>query len=159
MGDKFDIEFKTWAVAINLLQIIKVEKIDDAADEICNWVQDAVGDMANDYQSFVDDKWTAKIKKAKRNHVTDIKGWLADEYFNDVDTLEDLCGDRIHDAATQILKSKYSTEPYHDIVFILICMEMEKRAHPALIRALNRMRMRHMESIEKWKKTMQKPTS
>ena len=145
-------------MGIKLSREFDTEKIEESANDICLWIQDAVGDMANDYSYLcMDSKWSAKIEQAKKNKVIDLKGWLADEYYNDVSTLEDLCGDRIHDAATQIL-GRYE-QPYHDMVFVLVCMEMKKRSHPALIRALKKMEKRHRESIDKWKKTTQKPTS
>jgi len=73
-------------------------QIKDAANEIISWLQDAVGDVAYSMDEEGDDKWNKRIKKAKRNGVTDIKGWLADELYNDVGTLCDMTGDRIHDA-------------------------------------------------------------
>ena len=146
------------AIGIRFVMGLEPEKIKSAASDICSWVQDAVGDMANDYSYLcMDSQWSAKVERAKKDGITDLKGWLADEYYNDVDTLEDLCGDRIHDAATQTL-GRYE-QPFHDMIFVLICLEMEKHSHPALIRALKKMRKRHRESIDKWKKTTQKPTS
>jgi hypothetical protein len=142
---------------IDLIKHVKPEKIEDGAQDILSWIQDAVGDMANEYHSFVDDKWSGKIRKAEREGVIDIKGWLADEYYNDVDTLQDLCGDRIHDKCNEIL-GKYE-KPQNDMVFIILCMEMRQVAHPALIRALDKLVKPHMENIKKWKKTLQKPTS
>ena len=146
------------AMGIKLMHQIDTEKIRESAEEIHNWIQDAVGDMANDYSYLcMDSKWSVKIEHAKKDGVIDLKGWLADAYYNDVPTLEDLCGDRIHDAATTIL-GKYK-QPYHDMIFCLICLEMSQRAHPALIRALARMDKRHKWSIKLWRKTTRKPIS
>jgi len=152
------VDHELMLVGIELIQHVKPEKIEDGAQDILSWIQDAVGDMANEYHSaWADDKWNKKIKQAKKDKVIDIKGWLADEYYNDVGTLQDLCGDRIHDKCIEIL-GKYE-KPHNDIVFILLCMEMKRIAHPALIQALGKLVKPHMENLKKWKKTLQKPTS
>jgi len=71
------------------------------ARSVMGHVQDAVGEMASDMLSpqsgFLDDKWSKQIKKARKNGVEDIQGWLADELYNDPDTLSDLMGDQIYD--------------------------------------------------------------
>lgn len=78
-----------------------------------------------------------KIAKAKRSGVTDLEGWYADELYSDADTLQDLTGDRIHDAAEgKSLKERYKC-------MILIAEAMKDRAHQALKKALN-------EHIKHW---------
>lgn len=143
---------------MKLVRELEPEKIKEGARDICSWVQDAVGDMANEYHSaWADDKWDKKIKQAKKDRVIDIKGWLADEYYNDVDTLQDLCGDRIHDKCIEIL-GRYEN-PYNDMLFIILCLEIKEIAHPALIKALDKLKKPHEENIERWLKTLLKPTS
>ena len=108
------------------------ELVEKKADEISQWLQDAVGDVAD--CDPMDDQWKKRIKKAKKDGVTDIKGWLADEYYNDVDTLQDLCGDRIFDAATEITTHHKNQ---HNEAFIAIAEKMKEHAHSALVRALD----------------------
>jgi len=111
--------------------------INEKASEILSWIQDAVGDLSSDV-NFLDDKWTKKVKAAKRSGVRDIQGWLADEYYNDVDTLQDLCGDRIFDAASQLSPGPYD-KAKHDVAFVAIAEEMKKHAHTALVTALDKL--------------------
>ena len=114
---------------------INQELVEKKADEISQWLQDAVGDVADcDPWS---EEWQKRIKKAKKDGVTDIKGWLADEYYNDVDTLQDLCGDRIHDAATEAAGTYKN--PAHRIYFIFIANKMKENAHTALVMALDKL--------------------
>ena len=72
------------------------------ACDLLGWLQEAVGDMAADMTSqgsgFLDDKWDKRIKTAKKAKVRDIVGWLADELYNDADTVSDLLGDKVYDA-------------------------------------------------------------
>ena len=115
---------------------INQELVEKKADEIYQWIQDAVGDVTD--CDTMDSKWQKRIKKAKKDGVTDIKGWLADEYYNDVDTLQDLCGDRIFDAATEIAGGPWGN-PDHNEAFIAIANKMKERAHPALVTALDKL--------------------
>lgn len=135
--------------------------IDTAADEVHGWVQDAVGDMANSYHDFLDNKWSKKIKEAKKYGVTDLKGWLADEYYSDPDTLEDLIGDRVYDKATEILG--YHEEPQHTLMCDCILEKMRERSHPAMEKAIDSIMERHkhymQENSEKWRKISAKRTS
>ena len=139
----------------------KDEKISQAAHDVSSWIQDAVGDLAYDYAMILmDDEWKKRIKRAKKNGVIDLKGWLADEYYNDVDTLQDLCGDRIHDETTQIVGS-FQKEGF-DKVFVAICEKMKESAHTALATALDKLAAWHVKRIkerENWKKTSMKHTS
>jgi hypothetical protein len=122
------------------------------ADEIYGWLQDAVGDMAgHDDESVMANlsmsrKWQNKVKKAKREGVRDIPGWLADEYYNDIDTLCDLSGDRIHDAASTMMHGmgvfKEPKSPLHELIRlrlqIAVAKDMKKRSHNSLVKALNK---------------------
>lgn len=69
------------------------------AEELSDFLQDAVGDSAYDLVKLpgLDPDVDKKIKKAKKAGVTDVAGWLADELYNDASTLEDLLGDRLYD--------------------------------------------------------------
>lgn len=81
------------------------QEVNNAAHEIDSWLQDAVGDLAYGYSGWDDiesnfgdkPKWKRRIKQAKAWPVKDINGWLADELYNDWETLSDLIGDRIFD--------------------------------------------------------------
>lgn len=125
------------------------EIIRDRADEIKNWLGDAVGDMAYDYKhGGFDENWEAKIKRAERDGVQDMQGWLADEYYNDVDSIRDICGDRIHDAATQIISLDYGSDLDHNKIFIEICEEIKEYGHTALKEAMTQL----IDSKMKWMK-------
>lgn len=74
------------------------------AREIANHVDAAVGQVAYDnWETFQDmgkcwdEETTAHIKRLQREGVRDIPGRLADDLYNDADTLQDLMGDQIHD--------------------------------------------------------------
>jgi hypothetical protein len=111
------------------------KEIEEAAHETCGWLQDAVGDFAYGYEDFLDERTKAKVKQAKKEGVTDIKGWLADEYYNEEDTLSDLLGDHIYDHATTIAGIK---DPAYSACYIKICEAMLPRAHNAMANVLNR---------------------
>jgi len=110
----------------------KVE-IQSLATEIDSWLQDAVGDCAGyDEKTLLvnirhDEKAMAKVKQAKKDGVVDICGWYADEIYNDVDTLCDLTGDRIHDDG----KGDYEA-------MIHIANEIAVNGHKALQDAMER---------------------
>lgn len=80
---------------------VKVFDAKQSAQRIRSHLQDAVGDIASDMLSgsggFNDDKWDKKIKKARKAKVQDMHGWLADELYNDPDTLQDLMGDKLYE--------------------------------------------------------------
>ena len=107
------------------------EEIETVAYEIESWLQDAAGDMAygamDGYFSY-EDPWEAKIKKAKESGVIDVEGWLADEIYDDVDTICDLCGDRIYD------ECKNNHENY-----IAIAEEIKIGGHTSLVIAMNQL--------------------
>lgn len=106
------------------------------ASDVQQFLQDAVGDMASDMTSessgFLDDAWAQKIKRAKRRGVSDIQGWLADELYNDVDTLMDLAGDKIHDGVGG-----------NEVQFRQVCQELERTGHSALKEAARKLREPH----------------
>ena len=114
--------------------------IEQKADEISQWLQDAVGDLAYTCD-LLDEKWRKKVRDAKKNGVQDIKGWLADEYYSDVDTLQDLAGDRIYDAASELTgrMTNRADDTEHNLHFIAIAEKMKEHAHPALVKALDKL--------------------
>ena len=122
--------------------------IAEKARNIAQWLQDAVGDLAYCCDlDFMDSTWRKRVKRAKKDGVIDIKGWLADEYYNDVDTLQDLVGDRIYDAASKLTRN--TNEPgnpvstqEHNLHFIAIAEKMKETAHPALVKALDKLIVR-----------------
>jgi hypothetical protein len=75
------------------------------------------------------------VAKAKSDGVKDIKGWLADEYYNEEDTLSDLLGDHIYDHATALGGIK---DPAFSACYIMICETMLPRAHTAMANVLKR---------------------
>ena len=113
--------------------------INEKAAEIHCWIQDAVGDIA--YGMDPEDIKESYGKKlgwqAKHIH----RDWLADELYSDPDVLQDLCGDRLFDAATEICGT--SNNPEHPKCFISIANRMKERSHSALIEALDKLIERH----------------
>ena len=80
-------------------------EIAQAAREIGDWLQDAVGDCTfeaseDDIIYSYGDKYAKKIRDARRNGVVDLTGWLADEFYSDPDIVSDLVGDRLFDSAS-----------------------------------------------------------
>ena len=65
-------------------------------EELMSWIEDAIGDVADCNLAMMDKKTAKTVNEMNKNGVTDIKGALADELYNDVDTLVDLIGDRIY---------------------------------------------------------------
>ena len=119
------------------------EAIESAASEISSWIQDAVSDIAYGEAEFPDEDTKKKFAKAKKKGVTDLPGWYADELYNDVDTLSDLTGDRIFDAA----KGKTTKIKFKNMV--LIAKAMKEGGHKALTAALEK-------HISDWEKTVQR---
>lgn len=112
------------------------EMIDLAATRVHCWLEDAVGDMAASYEHMLDHEKIKKVEKAKESGVIDIKGWLADEYYSDEETLQDLCGDKIFDEAQEICRK---TKASRNEVYVAICDKIWEVAHPALQRALDKL--------------------
>lgn len=129
------------------------EAIEHESCELDSWIQDAVGDMAGHDEETVRmnigygrEGLREKVKQAIKDGVVDVPGWLADYFYNDVDTLHDLTGDRIHDSATTIMArmdAKKEVErrspPYSTRLQIMIAIakDMAEGAHPALRIALD----------------------
>lgn len=145
------------------------------ADEIYGWIQDAVGDMAGHNDStvdmnlgFVDEKWKKKVAKARKEGVQDVPGWLADEYYNDVDTLMDLSGDRICDAASTIMHGmglfKEPKNPMHNLtrirLEISVAKELKKHSHRQLEIAMDKHIYRWENYLkEGWQKQVEAETA
>lgn len=77
----------------------KATQVQAAAAAVVNYVQIAVGEMG--YSEYIQDEWSAEISRAKSRGVTDVGGWLADELYNDVGTVQDLAGDRMYNSMRQ----------------------------------------------------------
>ena len=101
--------------------------LDTIASELRGWLGDACSDIAYGAirGGFMDKETADKVAKAKANGVTDIPGWYADEIYNDPDTIGDILGDRIHDAAkgddkmmVAIAKRIHDNNPDHDALGI-----------------------------------------
>ena len=125
---------------------ITQDMIDGKADDIYQWVQNAVGDVA--YDTTIDDlefyygskgkKWakTARSMKKGYSHF-DFTGWLADVLYSDVDTLCDLCGDKIHDAANE-LGVRYGDQEFKD-TFNRIAKSLGDNGHVQLTKACKKL--------------------
>lgn len=119
------------------------EAITNEAREISSWIGEAVSEIAYGAVKYPDPDNQKTFKKAKKSGVTDMAGWYADELYNDVDTLQDLTGDRIYDAAQgKTLKERYEN-------MILIAEAINDGSHPALVKALT-------SHIERWKQFAKK---
>ena len=71
-------------------------------NEIANWVENAVSDMAFDQvrmweETGWDDTEGKLLVKAKADGCYDVAGWYADYLYDDPQTLADMMGDRISD--------------------------------------------------------------
>jgi len=103
------------------------------AREILSWIPCACGDIANGNEAKGDDN------------------------YNDSDLLSDLCGDKIHDAATGVMSKKglfndtKKDVPYYVRCFfqIMIAANIRNSAHKALKDALDSLIERWLNSIRK----------
>jgi len=119
--------------------------VDSKASEVRQYLTDAAGDMGfecGDPKSF---HWQEpdiqkKILEAKKNGVTDIQGWLADEYYSDIVFLQDMSGDRIHDNATEIC----TVPEQRTAIQIMIAVAVKESCHEALSKAMDNL-------IKDWK--------
>ncbi len=68
--------------------------------ELANWIEDAVGDMAHSSHSMWKEygHGNAALDALAKQGVMDIQGAYADNLYNDSGLLTDLLGDQIHDA-------------------------------------------------------------
>ncbi len=70
-------------------------------DDLISYAESACGDMAGgvcDYPDL-DDEWGGRVKEARRRGIRDVRGYIADEFYEDVDAMADLCGDHLCDLA------------------------------------------------------------
>lgn len=127
--------------------------IERESRELDSWLQDAVGDMAGHDVETVKMSiglgrpgLLEKVEQAIKDGVVDVPGWLADYFYNDIDTLHDLAGDRIHDSATMIMaqmdakkevERRSPPESTRLQLMIAIAKDMAEGAHPALRIALD----------------------
>lgn len=86
--------------------LISDEDLEQHASDLRNHLENACSDIAHsevemfNKGTFMGAEGTdIKLENAKKDGVIDLAGWYADELYNDVDTIGDLLGDRIHDAA------------------------------------------------------------
>jgi hypothetical protein len=100
------------------------------AGQIEGHLSDACADVAANLIRFpdLDEKWAKKVKAAKRKGVSDVAGWLADEIYNDADSVQDLIGDQLHDLT--------NGDDERDAVLDVLA----KGAHPALLVACEALR-------------------
>ena len=113
--------------------------VEQKAREIKSWLEDAVGDAANDIIKYPDDDWhgkKSKIMKAKRQGVADLSGWLADELYNEVSTICDLIGDRVYDSSRS-----------NPADAIAILNKIKEHGHSALVAACDQL-------IKTWKERL-----
>ncbi len=88
--------------------------------DIANYVAEAVGEIA--YDDFALEEYKEKIKNAYRGGVRDVRGWLADELYNDADVVNDLVGDQLY----SLISSKYGEDPMDKAVWAKHLAEMNK---------------------------------
>lgn len=81
----------------------KYKSAEDVAHAIKGALEDAAFETAStEAEEFLEDghafseEATKKLRKARRDGVTDLSGWYADELINDAAFIRDLAGDRIH---------------------------------------------------------------
>ena len=124
------------------------DKIDEKASEIYQWLQDAVGDMAYGLEvSEIEDYYGKtvgnKVKRMKKEGL-DWKGWLADWFYSDVGTLQDLSGDRIFDAVTQLGVKSSDSELFNE-TFCKIAKSLKGQGHQALQNACDKLMKRRSD--------------
>lgn len=67
----------------------------DSYGSIVNHVETAVSEVA--YEDFAFEEFADKIREARKRGVRDVRGWLADELYNDSDLVCDLVGDALYE--------------------------------------------------------------
>ena len=103
----------------------------EAANRILSDLQTACGEAAYDCVengAAWDEKIKRKIKKAKKQSIRDISGWLADEFYNDKDFIYDFIGDRVFDYAMGDKETEKK-----------ILKELSGCGHRALLQAVQRL--------------------
>ena len=125
---------------------ITQDMIDKKASDIYQWVQDAVGDVAFDtriddlefYYGSKGKKWAKAARSMKKGYgYFDFTGWLADVLYSDIDTLCDLCGDKIHDAVNE-LGISYRDPEFKD-TFNRIAKSLGDNGHVQLTKACKKL--------------------
>jgi hypothetical protein len=104
-------------------------KIKSVVNEIRNFLEAAVGDIASsviEFPDMLEGNMKKKYKLAQKSGCRDLVGYMADEYYNDVDCIQDLIGDRIYDFVNG------NREDYNKV-----CEELVKSSHKALSKAAN----------------------
>lgn len=89
-------------------------------NDIANYVATAVGEIA--YDDFALEDHEDKVTEAKKLGVRDIRGWLADELYNDADLVNDLVADQLY----SLISSKYGEDPLDKAVWAKHLAEMNK---------------------------------
>jgi hypothetical protein len=132
------------------MRVILSKAIELAAREVVHWAQNAVGDLGYTYKDTLwdSDSFAArKVAELRESGVEEayIGEALADHMYSDVDTLVDLCGDRIYDEATTIVSATIIDSPgkTHNDVFKLICLEIKSCNGGAMAEAMDKLIERH----------------
>ena len=89
-------------------------------NDIANYVVTAVGEIA--YDPFALEDYKDKVTEGKKRGVRDVRGWLADELYNDADLVNDLVGDQLY----SLISSKYGEDPTDKEVWAKHLAEMNK---------------------------------
>lgn len=115
---------------------MKQEDVFAKADQLTSWLQDAAGDAAHGIMSFPDEDWEDRINRAKDMGIIDVQGWLADEIYDDVDSVQDMLGDRIADESNG-----------NEWDFIQIAFRIRETSHKAVRTAMNNLIKNHRERV------------
>lgn len=108
------------------------KQVSEIANEVKFHIQTACGEVAfemTESGSGYDDKWKKRIAKARKNGVMDIRGWLADELYNDPDIISDLVGDKLSDLVSE-----------KQIDYNLVLDELDKNAFDGMRKAIRLLR-------------------
>lgn len=120
------------------MKLMTQSEVEEAADQIASWLQDAAGDsvytddldeIEKDFDHIKDIK--KLVADARSWPVTDVKGWFADVLYDDPGWLGDMTGDRTHDEGRG---------DYRNMIAIAECMESSKYSHTALKAAMKKHR-------------------
>jgi len=123
------------------------EQIERNVSEMLHGLADAAGDFGYDFHpSFGNPKaliyWN-ELKKSgvKKDHLKDA---MADWFYNDVDTMADLAGDRLHDLACTFTKKMNKKR---DELFIILAKEAKKQTYVnAIKKAMDILIERHQRN-------------